>query len=97
MLVKTIIADLLWEVEFLQGRWTRAQWDWQNLNHQVLHHRLQGELQDLRCRVEHVEGIAQSLLSTAGSETIKLSLLQAICRGILAQDNSPCPMGSYAT
>jgi len=86
MLVKTIIADLLWEMEFLQGRWAMASQDRQSLDHQVMHTRLQGELQRLRCRVQHVEEIAQSL-SADGGEAMTLSLLQATCRAVLTQDD----------
>ena len=91
MLVKTIIADLVWEIEFLQGRWAMARQDWQilnrqALNHQVMHHRLQDELQSLRCRVQHVEEIARSL-HAAGGEAVGLSLLQAICRAVLTESD----------
>ncbi|HBP54175.1 MAG TPA: hypothetical protein DD643_07560 [Synechococcus sp. UBA8638] len=96
MLVKTIIADLLWEMEFLQGRWSMAYQDWRSLKHQTMHARLQGELQRLRCRVQHVEKIAQSL-SAAGGEPMTLSLLQATCRAVLTQhDQQHCSLGSPA-
>ena len=90
MLVKTIIADLLWEVEFLQGRWAMASRDWKNLKHQTMQNRLQDEVESLRCRVQHVEGIAQSLVAAAGGEAMKLSLLQAICRAVLTQEDEQC-------
>lgn len=96
MLVKTIIADLLWEMEFLQGRWAMASQDWQSLKHQVMHARLQGELQRLRCRVQHVEEITR-FLSAAGGEATTLSLLQATCRAVLTQDDEQrCSLGSPA-
>ncbi|KKZ13405.1 MAG: hypothetical protein TH68_06815 [Candidatus Synechococcus spongiarum 142] len=96
MLVRTIIADLLWEMEFLQGRWAMASRDWQSLKHQTMHKRLQGELLSLRCRVQHVEEIAQSL-TAAGGEAMKLSLLQALCRAVLTQgDEQRCCLGSLA-
>ena len=101
MLVKTIIADLLWEMEFLQGRWAMARQDWQilnqqALNHQVMHHRLQDELNSLRCRVQHVENVARSLPAADG-EAVGLSLLQAICRAVLTQgDEQHCSLGSLA-
>ena len=82
MLVKTVIADLLREMEFLHGRWAMASRDWQTLNHQTMHTRLRGELQHLRSRVQHIEGIAQSL-TVAGGEAVNLSLLQALCRAVL--------------
>ena len=89
MLVKTVIADLLWEMEFLQGRWALARQDWQilnqqALNHQVMHHRLQDEFHSLRSRARHVEEIARSL-PAAGGEAMGLSLLQAVCRAVLTQ------------
>ncbi|CZB15698.1 hypothetical protein [Candidatus Synechococcus spongiarum] len=104
MLVKTVIADLLWEMEFLQGRWAMMHQDWQILNqhplnrqvrnHQVMNHRLQGELRSLRCRVQHVENIAQSLPAGSG-EAMGLSLLRAICRRVLTQsDERHCSLGS---
>ncbi len=96
MLVKTIIADLLWEMEFLQGRWAMASQDWQSLKHETMHTRLQGELQRLRCRVQHVEEIAHSLTATGG-EAMTLSLLQALCRAVLTQDDTQhCPLKSFA-
>ena len=94
MLVKTVIADLLWEMEFLQGRWTTAFRDWQTLNHGTMHNRLQDELHSLRCRAQHVEEIAQSL-ATTGGEAMTLSLLQALCRAVLTQGD-PCSLGSLA-
>ena len=96
MLVRTIIADLLWEMEFLQGRWAMASRDWQSLKHQAMHNRLQGELQSLRCRVQQVEEIARSL-TAAGGEAMGLSLLRAICRAVLTQDHGQhCSLGSLA-
>ena len=106
MLVKTVIADLLWEMEFLQGRWAMARQDWRSLNQitpncqvqnrQVMHHRLAGELFSLRCRVEHVEAIARSL-PAGGGEAMGLSLLRAICRAVLTQgDEQHCSLGSLA-
>ena len=101
MLVKTMIADLLWEMEFLQGRWAMARQDWRSLNQttpnrQVMHHRLAGELFSLRCRVEHVEAIARSL-PAGGDEAMGLSLLRAICRAVLTQgDEQHCSLGSLA-
>lgn len=95
MLVKTIIADLLWEVECLQGRLTMALQDWRSLKHQAMHHRLQVELAALRCRVKRVEGIAQSL-PAAGGEAVKLSLLHALCRAVLTQsDELPLAFRSF--
>ena len=84
MIVQTMIADLLWEMELLQGRWAMASRDWQSLNHRTMHNRLQNELESLRCRVQHVEEIARSL-AAAGGEAMNLSLLQAICRAVLTQ------------
>ena len=89
MLVKTVISDLLREMEFLQGRWAMARQDrqilnQQALNHQVMHHRLQDEFHSLRSRVQHVEEIARSL-PAAGGEAVGLSLLQAVCRVVLTQ------------
>ena len=106
MLIKTVIADLLWEMEFLQGRWDMARQDWQTLNQhalnrqvrnrQVMHHRLQGELRSLRCRVQQVENIAQSF-PAGGSEAPGLSLLRAICKTVLTQsDEQPCSLASLA-
>ena len=106
MPVKTVLADLLWEMEFLQGRWAMAHQDCHTLNqhalnrhapnHQVMHHRLQGELRNLRCRVQHVDNIARSL-PTGGGETMGLSLLRAVCRAVLTQgDEQCCPLGSLA-
>ncbi len=106
MLVKTVVADLLWEMEFLQGRWAMARQDWQILNQhalnrqvrnrQVMHHRLQRELRSLRCRVQHVEKIAQSLPAGDG-EAMGLSLLRAVCRTVLIQvDERHCSLGSLA-
>ena len=106
MLVKTVIADLLWEMEFLQGRWAMARQDWQTINQhalnrqvrnrQVMHHRLQQELRSLRCRVQHVEKIAQSL-PAGGGEAMGLSLLRAVCRTVLTQgDERHCFLGSLA-
>ena len=87
MLVQTIIADLLWEMEFLQGRWAAASRDWQSVKHGSMHARLQGELQRLRSRVRQVEGIARSL-AIADGEAVGLSLLQATCRTALRQGNA---------
>ena len=107
MLVKTVIADLLWEMEFLQGRWAMARQDWQILNQhaldrqvrnrQVMHHRLQRELRSLRYRVQHVEKIAQSL-PAGGGEAMGLSLLRAVCRTVLTQGDEQrhCSLGSLA-
>ena len=104
MLVKTVIADLLWEMEFLQGRWAMVRQDWQLFshhapnrqvqNHQVMHHRLQGEMRSLRCRAQHVEEIARSLPAGDG-EAMGLSLLRAICRAVLTQGEH-CSLGSPA-
>lgn len=106
MLVKTVIADLLWEMEFLQGRWAMVHQDWQILNqralnrrvwnHQIMHHRLEGELRVLRCRAQHVEKIARSL-SAGGGEVVGLSLLQAVCRTVLTKEyEQHCSLGSLA-
>ena len=86
MLVKTVIADLLWEMEFLQGRWSMASRDWRTLKHQAMQNRLQDELGRLRSRIQQVEGIARSL-PVAGGDTMDLSLLQATCRAALQQED----------
>lgn len=80
--VQGIIADLIWEVQRVNGRWATAMHDWQRLDHRFMRYRIQHELCVLRYRLLEILSIAEALQPTG--DGLKLALLKATCRLTLA-------------
>ena len=77
-----IIADLLWEVQRVNGRWVMAMHDWQRLSHRLMRYRIQAELLMLRYRLLEILSIAEALQPSG--DGLKLAFLKATCRLTLA-------------
>ena len=91
--MQSVVGDLVWEVQRVNGRWVMATRDWQALNHWPMRHRLQCELVVLRHRLLEILAIAEAL--QASCDGLRLAFLTATCRLTLAMDGPLPPMPKH--